>query len=78
MNKEEANNIVEGYNQRLSSGSSIKLIDLSGDSLKVKFTCLDKTEFLVQGRRVTMEEELKKEIEKYLKAKIINIKVIFA
>jgi hypothetical protein len=32
---------------------------------------------MIQGKKVTMEDELKKEIEKYLKGKINNVKIIF-
>lgn len=77
MNKDEIKTIVEAYNQRLSSGSSLSFVDFEDNILKIKFICVDKTEFLVQGKKVTMEDGLKKEIEKYLKAKINNAKIIF-
>jgi len=77
MNKEDIKIIVEGYNKRLSVGSSISFVDFENNTLKVKFVCSDKTEFKVQGKKVTMEDELKKEIEKYLKSKINKAKIIF-
>jgi len=77
MKKEEIKTIVEGYNQRLSSGSSLNFVDFEDNKLKIKFICADKTEFLVQGKKVTMEDGLKNEIEKYLKTKINNVNIIF-
>ncbi|MFA5651917.1 MAG: hypothetical protein WC933_00960 [Candidatus Paceibacterota bacterium] len=77
MNKEEIKTTVEAYNTRLSGGSSLSFVNFEDNTLKVKFVCPDKTEFLVQGKKVTMEDELKKQIEKYLKSKIANVKIIF-
>jgi len=59
MNKEQIKTIVEGYNQQLSGGSSLKFVDFEDNTLKIKFVCADKTEFLVQGKRVTMEDGIK-------------------
>lgn len=78
MTQEEVKNIVQDYNKRISiSGNSLELVDLKDNNLKVKFTCLDKTEFKVQGKIVSMEDETKKSIEKYLKSKINNINIVF-
>ena len=75
--KEETKKIIEGYSQRLPGGSSLSFVDFEDNILKIKFVCTDKTEFMVQGKKVTMEDGLKEEIEKYLKVKIKNVKIIF-
>ncbi|MFZ2038354.1 MAG: hypothetical protein WAV11_00210 [Minisyncoccia bacterium] len=78
MTKEEISNLIKEYNQRLlARGTTLEFIDFEDNNLELKFTCQDKTEFLVQGKRVTFADEIKKEIEKYLKAKINKAKIIF-
>jgi len=77
MNKEEIQKIIESYKIRLMPGTVFDLVEFKDNTLKIKFVCPDKTEFMVQGKKVTMEDGLKNEIEKYLKAKINNVKIIF-
>ena len=77
MSEEQVKKIVEGYKIRLTPGSIFDFIEFKDNTLKIKFVCSDKTEFKVQGKKVTMEDEMKKQIEKYLKAKINNVNVIF-
>ena len=78
MDKEKMKEIINVYNQGLLlRGSSIDFVDFNGTDLKLKFVCQDKTEFLVQGKKVMIADEIKKEVEKYLKTKINNAKIIF-
>ena len=71
------NTRIKARLNKIPLGSVFDFVDFKDNTLKIKFICADKTEFLVQGKKVTMEDELKKEIEKYLKAKINNAKIIF-
>lgn len=78
MTKDEIKNIIKNYSQRLSlSGNSLEFVDFENNKLTLKFNCTDKTEFMVQGKIVTMAEGTKQEIVKYLKTKITNIIIIF-
>jgi len=77
MTTDEIKNIVEVYKQRLMPGSSLDFVNFENNKLELKFVCSDKTEFLVQGKKVTMADGIKEQIEKYLKAKISNVNVIF-
>ncbi len=71
MTKEEITKIIDSFNQRPPIGGvSLELIDFENNNLKLKFNFSDKTEFKVQGKLVTMEEESKKFVIKYLKEKI--------
>jgi len=77
MTKEEVKNIIDNFNQRPPVGGvSLELVDFENNNLKLKYNCSDKTEFKVQGKVVTMEEESKKFVVKYLKEKFKNINVI--
>jgi hypothetical protein len=77
MTEDEVKNLIEVYKQRLLPGSLLDFVSFRGNDLELKFTCQDKTEFLVQGKKVTMADGIKEQIEKYLKAKINDIKVTF-
>ena len=77
MKKEEIIGIVNNFNQSPPVGGvSLELVDFDDKNLKLKFNCSDKTEFKVQGKIVTMADESKKFVEKYLKNKIKNINII--
>jgi len=77
MKKEEIIGIVNNFNQSPPVGGvSLELVDFDDKKLKLKFNCSDKTEFKVQGKIVTMADESKKFVEKYLKNKIKNINII--
>jgi hypothetical protein len=77
MTTDEIKNIIEAYKQRLLPGSSLDFVNFENNKLELKFVCSDKTEFLVQGKKVTMADGMKEQIEKYLKSKIQEVEIIF-
>lgn len=80
IKKEEAENVIDKLKlQMLSmSGSSVELVGVENDSIKLKLNCpAGSMKFKVAGKIVTMEEETKKEIEKRIKENIKNANVIF-
>lgn len=79
IKKEEAEQAVSGLKPWLSvTGSSLEIVGVDDNDIKLKLTCAGgATQFKVAGKTVTMEDEVKKEIEKRIKAKLKSANVIF-
>jgi len=80
IKREEAQKIIENAKLRFISlgGSSVELVDVENDNLKLKLNCPNgSTMFKVAGKKVTMEDEVKKEVEKIIKNNLKNANIIF-